>query len=550
MPTYYREVGTYMHAMQVYLSKGDVEWNDNFGWVGNMQHLGSVAQSNVLSQFEITWLDGTPRTTLGAKEMVVSASALQSLMTQQSYKFDFSAIDALATQRYGTYYTDGKKDQSYYSRVENAMIEHYRANANKGEWDWPDESYLANEWRSFTTAAMSVFGLEGASSLTAEENRFVLQYLLNQFNANEEYGSHHFIWVRGYIAAAIDMLSRDLMNNDRFVKEMMNFWGMKENDLPEDWDQLSAMEKMSRFNLQDAYYNWLLNQGRDKNEYSTLTGAVLESESTDAMLKASGVDVSQLYGEIRLNAFIYNYSNGSEVRTKWMDFSDWKIVGTYSGEQSNLLISDEFYELYVTYAKGQGYSIQETANHQNGIYAFVLAPMSRDSATIEQLINLHYEEQGDTTYYLQNHVMHTLSSFNDFIEEGAKIFLWIGVGFAVFSGLLLMNFIAISISYKKREIGILRAVGARSSDVFKIFFSEALLIALINFALAVVAVLIAIFALNRWMRGEGINVTLLTFGIRQVALMLGVSVGVALLSSFLPVYKIARRKPVDAIKDR
>ena len=146
--------------------------------------------------------------------------------------------------------------------------------------------------------------------------------------------------------------------------------------------------------------------------------------------------------------------------------------------------------------------------------------------------------------------MNTLGTFNDFIEEGAKIFLYIGIGFAVFSALLLMNFIATSISYKKREIGVLRAVGARSSDVFKIFFSEALIIAAINFVLSLAAVLTAIFFVNDWMHKSGINITLLTFGVRQFILMMLVSTGVALLASFLPVYNIAKRKPIDAIRDR
>lgn len=113
-----------------------------------------------------------------------------------------------------------------------------------------------------------------------------------------------------------------------------------------------------------------------------------------------------------------------------------------------------------------------------------------------------------------------------------------------------MNFIATSISYKKREIGILRAVGARSSDVFKIFFSESLIIALINFLLSTAAVFIATIGINNMMRNEGIRITLLNFGIRQLALMLLISVAVALVASFLPVNRIARKKPVDAIKDK
>ena len=151
---------------------------------------------------------------------------------------------------------------------------------------------------------------------------------------------------------------------------------------------------------------------------------------------------------------------------------------------------------------------------------------------------------------MKNPIMDTLTTFNDFIEIGSQVFLYIGIGFAVFSALLLMNFIATSISYKKREIGILRAVGARSSDVFKIFFSEALIIALINFVLSTAAVIAGIIITNTWMHNSGINVTLLTYGPRQFIVMLLISTGVALLASFLPVYKIAKRKPVDAIKDK
>ncbi|MBP3395982.1 MAG: hypothetical protein J6L87_02295, partial [Clostridia bacterium] len=59
-----------------------------------------------------------------------------------------------------------------------------------------------------------------------------------------------------------------------------------------------------------------------------------------------------------------------------------------------------------------------------------------------------------------------------------------------------------------------------------------------------------VLILNNYMRNQGINITLLSFGIVQVLIMLGISVLVAAIASFLPVYKIAHKKPVDAIKDR
>ena len=199
---------------------------------------------------------------------------------------------------------------------------------------------------------------------------------------------------------------------------------------------------------------------------------------------------------------------------------------------------------------GEQSSWEEKAAHEDGIWSFAIAAMPKDHGTVRKLVELSYDGSGDLQFSLRNQVMNTLENFNSFIETGAKVFLYIGLGFAVFSALLLMNFISVSISYKKREIGILRAVGARSSDVFKIFFSESFIIAFINYVLSIIGTVTAIFFLNRWMRGEGINVTLLNFGVRQLLLMFAVSLLVAAVASFLPVWLIARKKPVDAIKDR
>jgi ABC-type antimicrobial peptide transport system permease subunit len=171
---------------------------------------------------------------------------------------------------------------------------------------------------------------------------------------------------------------------------------------------------------------------------------------------------------------------------------------------------------------------------------------------IHKLVELSYSdpETTDILFEMQNAVMYTLGTFNEIIEVLAKVFVWVGLALALFSSFLLMNFISTSISYKRREIGILRAVGARSSDVFKIFFSEAFIIAFINFVLASAASITAVLVLNSYMRSQGINITLLSFGPLQMALMLAISVAVAAIGAFLPVYKIAHKKPVDAIKDR
>ena len=116
---------------------------------------------------------------------------------------------------------------------------------------------------------------------------------------------------------------------------------------------------------------------------------------------------------------------------------------------------------------------------------------------------------------------------------------------------MLANFISVSISYKKREIGILRAIGARKKDVFSIFFNESSLIAFINFILSVVATGVASYFINRSLRLEaGFKLTLLLFGPRQIILIALLSLLVAILASAIPVYRIARKQPIDAINNR
>lgn len=228
-------------------------------------------------------------------------------------------------------------------------------------------------------------------------------------------------------------------------------------------------------------------------------------------------------------------------------FGEGKIVGYYIqkgkvdeyGElirdNSAVVINNEFYK--------------SAANFEPTVFSCFIAPMPKDKGAIEKLVALHYDENGDRGFYMQNGVTYLLGMVNDLLEVLGQVFLYIGIGLAIFSMLLMSNYIAVSISYKKREIGILRAVGAKSSDVFSIFFSESLVIALINFFIAALGCGLGCILLNNMLRNEyGLQITLLNFGIRQIALMLAISVAVALISSFLPVYRLSRKKPIETIR--
>lgn len=209
------------------------------------------------------------------------------------------------------------------------------------------------------------------------------------------------------------------------------------------------------------------------------------------------------------------------------------VVGYYDYVGGTVTLSEELYNEHFV---GANYILTQLKGN------------SSDKALIR-----YFENNADTPfmYSVQTVATPALDGFSDMIESMAKILLWVGVGLAVFAGLMLMNFISTSIAYKKREIGVLRAIGARSKDVFSIFFAESFVICMINFVLSTIGCIIVCNIINSSVAsGLGSSLTLMMFGPLQVLLLFGVALGVALISTFLPVYKFAKKNPIDSINNR
>lgn len=227
------------------------------------------------------------------------------------------------------------------------------------------------------------------------------------------------------------------------------------------------------------------------------------------------------------------YNNEDEDATE----SGWKIVGIADIEDEVYILPDKMYH--------------KNWSDKDGEYNFAVASMPKLKSDIRDLVEYCYTAKGDTKYKMQNSVTYELDTVDEVLKVLSKVFLYVGLGFAIFAVIMLSNFIATSISYKKQEIGILRAIGARSNDVFKIFFSESFIIAMINFSLAVLSTGVLTSVINSVMRKEvGILITILNFGFRQVGLLLVISIAVAAVASFIPVYRIASKKPIEAIRNK
>lgn len=251
------------------------------------------------------------------------------------------------------------------------------------------------------------------------------------------------------------------------------------------------------------------------------------------------MDYVKLLGDGKVNGEAWIYGGSGHMEGT----EEYTIVGVIPNTEANMayascmVVSDSLFHMFV--------------DDSEGYYNFAVGTMPTEKEDVNQIVSYCYREDSDVRYQMQNSVTYELDMVNEMLQEFSKVFLYIGLGFALFAAVMLANFIGTSIAYKKQEIGILRAIGSRSNDVFRIFFAESFIIAMINFVLSATGVGVVTSIINHVLRNEiGILITILTFDIRQVALLFLVSLGVAFLASYLPVKKIASKRPIDAIRDR
>ncbi len=180
-------------------------------------------------------------------------------------------------------------------------------------------------------------------------------------------------------------------------------------------------------------------------------------------------------------------------------------------------------------------------------YAYIGANVEGRSRYI--LNNLLDGFEGDINYVLSYTIIDEVKDATEVVEILERIFMIAGIALALFAALLLSNFIAVSINNKEKDIGILRAVGARGTDIFKIFISEALVITMICFLLASVGTAVICALVNDYMITNAIVAfSILLFGVPDILIIFLIALVTALVATSLPVIKTVRKKPVEAIR--
>ena len=157
----------------------------------------------------------------------------------------------------------------------------------------------------------------------------------------------------------------------------------------------------------------------------------------------------------------------------------------------------------------------------------------------------------DTGFNIENSFVATYAMALGVITTLRYVFLGLAIVLCLLVVLLLNSFISSSIKITRKQIGILRALGAKKPDTFKIYAVEGFLMTM--FALVAAALVLAFVAplINSLLSGTfGFYFALITIGWQVYLTIAAVAVVVTVVSVALPLRKFNKISPVSAISGK
>jgi len=157
------------------------------------------------------------------------------------------------------------------------------------------------------------------------------------------------------------------------------------------------------------------------------------------------------------------------------------------------------------------------------------------------------EEEGQETFSVQTSEQ-LLKTFSNIFGIVQAVLIGIAAISLLVGGIGIMNTMYTSVLERTREIGIMKSIGAKNSDIFMIFFMEAGMLGLVG-GLAGAAIGIGISkTVEIIAKNAGISLLQVAMPLWLILGALAFSIAVGCLSGTLPAMRASRLKPVEALR--
>ncbi len=268
----------------------------------------------------------------------------------------------------------------------------------------------------------------------------------------------------------------------------------------------------------------------------------------EKLVKEKGGVVGELSDSVldALKKVVYYAKNINNLEAQLKLVGYYELVNGGSNNDSPYLVTTDFIYKYATVDE---YSVTRTITDYSGVenakYNYIITKTDCSLSQVKRMLS----SRNGANFAMRNSDYDTL--FNGEIIPTVRqlqtIFLTGGLVMGIFAALMLLNFISGSIDAKRKEIGILRAVGAGRSDVFKIFFTESLLLAVMCFILACILAYVGTVVLTNEL-AKIFGTQLLSFGFVNVVLIFVISMFISVSATLFPVIKESKKSPVESIR--
>ncbi|MBE6089706.1 MAG: ATP-binding cassette domain-containing protein [Clostridium beijerinckii] len=310
-----------------------------------------------------------------------------------------------------------------------------------------------------------------------------------------------------------------------------------------DIDTLSKIENVS--SVERGYS--IISLGANSLVYNNKTNNLMNVSTISSNITASNVETGTLpkAGEILINKALSNNLGkdiiGQKVSLRILanqkilnrDFIVSGVYTTTGGDltanmKSAFLNYSDLEKLY----SDNGYKLKPNV-------VYVNTTNSKYTPEIKQKVN----ELG----YSQSSQEQMASMFNQMIDILTYVLSGIAAISLIVSAIMIIVVMYISVVERTKEIGIIKAIGARSKDIRRIFVSEAFLIGFFSGAIGLVGAYLIMRGINLMSNKLfGVSVVLIK---REYAILgVIVSIVISTLAGLLPANKAARLDPVESLR--